>query len=282
MKDTDNRTRAGHTGVGGHTAVLRKNGVKARIQRGEIAIGALMLMNDPVLVELLGLCGFDYLVFDGEHGGLTPEVLAHLVRACDSVGITPIARLRLDSAEAMLPYVETGVLGVMQPHTQNAEQARWLVKGAKYAPLGERGMGTGRASMYGTVHGSRQVQEWNEEMLAIAQIETVEAVNNLDEILAVPGLDACYVSSNDLAHSLGYTGEDTHPALREVQAEVTKRIKAAGKWAGFGARTPYDAAEGKRLAEVGANMFSYNIVGLLLQRGRELVQETRAQIADVR
>jgi 4-hydroxy-2-oxoheptanedioate aldolase len=262
--------------------VLRKNGVKERIRRGEVAVGALLLMLDPTMVEILGLCGFDYLVFDGEHGGLTPELLAHLVRACDAVGITGIARVKLDSAEAMLPYVETGVLGFMQPRTQNAAQARQLVNGAKYAPIGKRGMGTGRSSWYGNIHGAEHVREMNEEMLTIAQIEDTEAIGNLDEIVAVPGLDACYISSNDLTHSLGYTGEDTHPALRDVQAQVARRIRDAGVWVGFGARTPYDAQEGKRNADMGANLFSYNVVGLLSHRSKELVRDVRTLIDNPR
>ena len=179
--------------------MLRKNGVKAKIKRGEIAVGALLLMNDPTLAEVLGLCGFDYLVFDGEHGSLSPETLTHCVRACDAVGVTSIARVRVDTAEALLPYVETGVLGIMQPHTQNAADAEWLVAGSKYAPIGSRGMGTGRSSAYAMIHGAQHAREWNEEMLCIAQIEDTASIDKLDEILAVPGLDACYIGANDLA-----------------------------------------------------------------------------------
>ena len=111
--------------------MLRTNAVKTKIKRGEVPIGALLLMPDPMLAELCALCGFDYVVFDAEHGAFEPSRLEHLVRACDSVGLTAIARLRVDSADAMLPYLETGILGVMQPHTRSASDAQWLVDGAK-------------------------------------------------------------------------------------------------------------------------------------------------------
>lgn len=258
--------------------MLRKNAVKAKIRKGEVPIGALLLMQDPMLVELCALCGFDYVVFDGEHGALTPERLEHLVRACDSFGLTAIARLRVDTADAMLPYVETGILGVMQPRTQSAAAAQLLVDGTKYAPIGKRGMGTGRASIYGTVPGRDHVREWNEEMLTIGQIEDKEGIDNLPEILRVDGLDSFYVGSNDLAHSLGFTGESSHPEVRKVQADIAKRIKSSGKWVGFGARSPYDAQEGKRLRDVGADFFSYNLVGLFLKTGTDLVNNTRALV----
>jgi 4-hydroxy-2-oxoheptanedioate aldolase len=255
--------------------MLRTNTLKARLQEGHVAIGVLLLMPDPSLVELVGICGFDYVVVDGEHGALTPDKLEHVVRACDSVALPSIVRLRAESVDAMLPWIDTGVLGVMQPHTRNADDAMRLVNGTKYAPLGTRGMGTGRASAYGSIHGTRQVEEWNREMLAIAQIENVEGVENLDEILRVDGLDACYIGATDLSHAVGRTGEPSHPAVRELQAELAGRVKAAGKWVGFGARDPYDAHEGARLRGIGADLFSFNFVGLFLKIGTELLAATR-------
>jgi len=258
--------------------MLRSNAVKEKIRRGETPIGALTLVLDPTLTELCALCGFDFVIFDGEHGGLTPSLLEHLVRACDSVGLTAIARLRVDSADAMLPYVETGVLGVMQPHTRSAADAQWLVDGAKYPPIGKRGMGTGRVNAYGTIPGAEHVRQWNEEMLTIAQLEDNDAIKNLPEILKVDGLDACYIGSNDLAQALGHTGEASHPEVRKVQADLAKRVKAGGKWVGFGARHPYNAEEGRRLRGVGADLFSFNVVGLFLKTGTDLVNQTRALV----
>lgn len=260
--------------------MLRTNTLKALLQEGRVAIGVLLLMPDPSLAELVGLCGFDYVVLDGEHGPLTPDRLEHVVRACDSVALPSIVRLRADTAEAMLPWVETGVLGVMQPHTRNAEEAKRLVDGTKYAPIGTRGMGTGRAGAYGSIHGSRHVEEWNREMLTIAQIENAEGVENLDEIVQVDGLDACYIGATDLSHAIGHTGDPSHPAVRELQAELAQRVTSAGKWVGFGARHPYDANEGVRLRSIGANLFSFNFVGLFLKTAGELVSATRAAVVD--
>lgn len=260
--------------------MLRSNAVKEKIRRGEIPIGALLLMLDPTMTELCALCGFDFVVFDGEHGALTPSRLEHLVRACDSVGLTAIARLRVDTADAMLPYLETGILGVMQPHTRTASDAQWLVDGAKYAPIGKRGMGTGRVNGYGTVPGLDHVRRWNDEMLTIAQLEDTEAIDNLPDILKVDGLDACYIGSNDLAQALGHTGEPSHPDVRKAQAELAQRVKAGGKWVGFGARHPYNAEEGRRLRGVGADLLSFNVVGLFLKTGTDLVNDTRALLRE--
>jgi 2-keto-3-deoxy-L-rhamnonate aldolase RhmA len=117
-------------------------------------------------------------------------------------------------------------------------------------------------------------------MLALAQIEDRAGIDNLTEILEVEGLDGCYIGSTDLAHAIGRTGESSHPELRELQMELAARVKAAGKWVGFGARHPYDASEGPRLRGIGADLFSFNFVGLFLKTGTELVQATRALLEE--
>jgi 4-hydroxy-2-oxoheptanedioate aldolase len=256
----------------------RLNRLKAMLEARRTGIGLFLLVPDPSLVELAGIAGFDYVVLDGEHGALSPERLEHVVRASDSAGVTPILRVHVDSAEAMLPWVETGVLGIMQPHTRDRAHAQRLVDGTKYAPVGSRGMGTGRASAYGSVHGAEHVADWNREMLALAQIEDADGVANLSEILTVDGLDGCYIGSTDLAHALGFTGEASHADVRELQAKLAQDVRAAGKWVGFGARHPYDAAEGTRLKGLGADLFSFNFVGFFLKTAAELVEATRALV----
>ena len=256
--------------------MIRTNKVKAMLEKSQVAIGVMLITPDPTLVELIGLCGFDYVIFDGEHGSLTPDRLEHAVRACDSVGLTPIARLTFDKPESMLPWVETGILGVMQPHTRSAHHASMLVNGLKYSPIGDRGLGVGRAGMYGTLDARDHLSEWNRELLAIAQLEDSDALNNVDEILAVDGLDACYIGATDLAHAIGYTGQPSHAAVRQTQAQLADRVSDAGKWVGFGARHPYSADEAARLRGMGANLFSFNFVGLFLRTGIELLEASRA------
>lgn len=257
----------------------RKNKVKEKLARGEIPIGSIVIIPDPTFAEILGYCGFDFLMFDGEHGVLTPPILEHLVRACDSAGVVAMARLRVDTPQGLLPYLETGILGAMLAHTKSAADATRLVEAAKYAPIGKRGVGSGRASAFGTVPTKDHVREWNEEFLTIAQLEDVEALNALPEIIQVPGLDVLHVAANDLSHSMGLTGEPDHPAVREAQAGVVRQIRVAGKWVEMAVRPPYTPAEAKRLVDVGANMVFFNANAFLRTVTGRLVKETRALLS---
>jgi len=256
----------------------RKNAAKAKLRRGEVPIGAIVLIPDPSLAELLGLCGFDYLLFDGEHGSLTPENLERLVRACDSVGVVAMARLPVNKADAMLPFLETGILGAMLPHARSAAHVAEFVSACKYRPIGRRGVGTGRATAYGTISTAEHIKDWNEEFFTIAQIEDQEAIDDLPNITRVEGLDACYVGSNDLSQSVGFAGRADDPDFRRLQEKVARAVKAGGKWVGLGARPPFSSSEAARLRSMGADFFSFSYVGFLAHATRTLLKESRAAI----
>jgi len=264
--------------IDGGVAVLRKNGMKAKLKAGNVPIGAIVLIPDPSLAELLGLCGFDYLLFDGEHGAITPEILERLVRACDSAGVVAMARLPVNTADAMLPYLETGILGAMLPHSRSAAQVAEFVHACKYAPLGTRGVGTGRATAYGTIATADHIREWNAEFFTIAQVEDQEAIDDLANITRIEGLDACYVGSNDLSQAIGFAGRPDDPEFRKIQARIAQNIKRGGKWVGLGARPPFTSAEASRLRGMGADFFSFSYVGFLTRATKDLVRESRALV----
>jgi len=131
--------------------MMRKNLVKEKLEQGEVVFGCMVLSTDPLVAEVLGLAGFDFLMMDGEHGSFDVKILENMVRACDAVGVVSMARLPVSDPGAMLPYLETGIMGVQIPHASSREDAVRLVQAAKYSPIGKRGMGSGRVTGYAAV-----------------------------------------------------------------------------------------------------------------------------------
>jgi 4-hydroxy-2-oxoheptanedioate aldolase len=258
----------------------RKNRVLEKLRKGEVPIGSILLAPDPVLTEVIGYNGVDYILFDGEHGTFHPQQLEACVRACDSAGVTPMARVPVSKDTDMLAYLDTGILGVMLPHCRSAAEARAFVQACKYPPQGKRGVGTGRAQQYGTIPIPEHTKQWNEELFLVAQVEDKECVDDLDNILAVDGLDAMFVGTNDLSQSLGFQGRENSPEFRKVQAEIIKRCKRPGKYVGTGARLPYTPSESTRIIkELGCDFYSMAFVLYLNKNFGDWMKEAHALAA---
>lgn len=222
---------------------------KEKLRTGESVNACMVLIHHPMVVELLGYAGFDVAIVDGEHAPLDGNTCAHLVRAAECVGITPVFRYALNNIDEVLPLLDTGMMGIMVPHVNTAERAELAVRAVKYAPVGARGMTPGRASRYRAVGISsrEQIEMSNRDTLVLVQIEEVEAVDNLDEILKVDGVDVFVIGPGDLAQSMGYGGERTHPEVLRMIDNVIERIASAGKVSGIsaGGRTSREWLEHK-------------------------------------
>lgn len=255
--------------------MMRTNPLKEKLQRGEVVFGCMVVSTDPAVAEVLAMAGFDFLMFDGEHGPFNEKSLENVVRACELGGAVATARLPINTPQAMLPFLDTGILGAQAPHCNTRADAVSLVEGVKYAPIGKRGMTPGRVSGYATVPTAEHMRRWNEIMLAIVQVEEVEAVQNLPELLTVPGTDVFAIGLGDLSSSMGFPGNPDHPEVQRTVEKMTRQIRDTGRWVSVAIK-PNDPALVRRYVDMGAQIIKYGDLRLLrdgvvraLQDGRK-------------
>ena len=211
---------------------MRTNTFKRAISEGRQQIGIWNMTNDPQITEMLGTCGFDWLLIDCEHTPISEgDVLAKLQSLNGSATMPAVRPTNLDVAE-IKRLLDAGAQTLVIPFVQTVEEAQLAAAAVDYPPGGIRGVSGGsRASMYGTVPG--YFEKARDEICLIIQIETVAAMEQLEEIAAVPGIDGIFIGPNDLAASMGHPGNPGHPDVMEAIASAMRRIRAAGKPAGF-------------------------------------------------
>jgi 4-hydroxy-2-oxoheptanedioate aldolase len=214
--------------------MMRANQIKAKLVRGEPALGVSIMFASPQLVEIVGRLGFDWVLLDCEHGTISVESLELMTMAAEATGITAIARPRTSSPDAILEVLERGVMGVQVPHVNTAEQARAIVEAVKYHPLGRRGLAARtRPAGYGIeISLDDHARRSNEETLICVQIEEKEALDNLEDILDVQGVDVFFLGPSDLSQSLGHPGRADHPDVRGAMHRAFSTIIGRGKSAG--------------------------------------------------
>ena len=219
------------------------NRTRKIIADGGVAHGIFAMLSEPALVEMMGYAGMDFVVVDTEHAASTMEQVVQMVRAAELSGVTPIVRVTENSPALILRALDAGAGGVLVPQVNTAAEAAAAVRAARYAPRGERGLaGIVRSAHYGFIPLPAYLTGSNRENLVITQVEHIDAVNNLDEILAVEGIDGIFVGPTDLSQSMGMTGKFADPGLRRVIHEVIEKTRRTDKWAGIFCLDADDAA----------------------------------------
>lgn len=227
----------------------------------------------PALVEMCGYAGFDFVIIDNEHGPASIETVEHLIRAARCANTIPVVRCELPQVGRVL---DAGASGVQVPAVNTADEARAIVAACKYPPLGERSAAfTTRAGGYTFHGGPAQVQRVNAGVAVILMIETREAYRNLDDILAVKGIDALFVGLSDLALSMGYPGDNMHPEVQEALAKIIEKSIAAGVAVGLLASSPKDF---DRYARMGARYLPMTMATLVAGALREAVAMRRGSM----
>jgi 2-keto-3-deoxy-L-rhamnonate aldolase RhmA len=218
---------------------MKPNRMKAKIARGEPALGCSVMFPSPQVVEMLGHAGFDWVLIDCEHGSASLADVELMAMACDAAGITPIARPRTNAASDIQSVMDRGALGVQVPHVNTADDARRAVAAVKFGPGAARGLAAGtRPDSWGL--GARMsdfAQAANAQSLVCVQLEHAEAIRNVEEILAVEGIDVFFIGPSDLSQSMGFPGNPKAPPVARAIEETLARIAAAGRTAGMPATT---------------------------------------------
>jgi 4-hydroxy-2-oxoheptanedioate aldolase len=241
---------------------MKENMVKSKLKSGEPAFGVLTPAYDPYIVELIGHLGFDLYMLDCEHGPGGPLQIEQLTRACETVGMTPMARVRSADPKLVLQFFDPGLMGVMMPSVMSADDVKRLVEAVKYPPLGRRGIAGVRANDYllGSMSQAEYVSFANEQTMILPQIETMEAVENLDSLMQVEGIDGFIVGPRDLSMSMGFPDGPAHPEVRALMDELFTRVRSAGLFVGTVAASGQDA---RNLLDRGAQILLGSVQWLL-------------------
>jgi 4-hydroxy-2-oxoheptanedioate aldolase len=235
------------------------NLIKARLAAGETVAGCFLRHAAPDLAEYLALLGWDFLIFDGEHGSVNSVEVANLSRAVELHGVTPIARVPTNLPHHILRFLDAGAHGVHVPWVNTPEGVEQAVQSVKYHPRGLRGLAGNRSGDYALSLPMDEIVELsNRETLTVIHIETLAAVEAIEEFVQVDGVDVLFLGSTDLSQSMGLVGQKNHPdliqAMERVASVVTASDKTLGifvgslddaeKWIGHGARYIATGMEG--------------------------------------
>ena len=209
-----------------------ENKIKSLLKQGKQTAGAWLQMTSPFSAEIMARAGFDWLIVDMEHAPGDFLNLASQLQAMGETGCVPFVRAPWNDPVAIKRILDTGVMGVLIPYVNTAEEAKNAVAACKYPPEGIRGLaGSTRAAYFGQ-NSMDYLKDANDEILVIIAVETGEAIDNLDEILAVEGLDGIFIGPMDLATSMGYFGDPSHPEVQQAIATVEKKTLKADKYLG--------------------------------------------------
>ncbi len=229
------------------------NGFKEALREGRALYGFWVALADPYAVEIAAQAGFDWILIDGEHAPNDLRSIVAQLQVAAAFPSHPIVRLPIGDPVLIKQILDAGAQTLLIPMVDDAAQAEALVRAVRFPPRGMRGIGfgLGRAGRFSAIPDYMETAD--DQICLIVQAETRKAIESLDEILAVDGVDAVFIGPNDLAADMGYPGRLDAPEVTEAIRDALGRIRAAGKGAGMLDFNP-DAVAGHR--ENGANIIA--------------------------
>ncbi|MCR4436618.1 MAG: aldolase/citrate lyase family protein [Clostridiales bacterium] len=236
-------------------------------------IGPFSKTQDPAFIEIMGYSGFDFVILDLEHGPNSVQTLQNLVRAAQVANILPVVRVKENNLSIIGEVLDIGAAAIQVPQVENARQARSVVRRAKFAPLGERGVCRFvRAAGYSSMDRFSYFKEANESMV-ILQIEGQDAIAGLRGILEVEGIDLIFIGPYDLSQSLGISGQIDHPLVTQKMMEIVDICSKKGIGVGTFVDTPDNAIKWRN---AGVKYISYSVdVGIFYQACRDILSGLR-------
>ena len=209
-----------------------KNSFRRALLQRRVTIGTWLQINSPTAAEVLANAGYEWIAIDVEHTDIDITSLTALLRGMCGRGAAPIARVATNGVMDIRRALDVGAAGVLVPFVNTAEQARQAVAAAKYPPMGVRGFSFSRANNWG-IDFAKEARSANDETAVIVMIESKQGVENIEEILAVEGVDAVFIGPYDLSGSYGIPGQTQDPIVRDACHQVIEACKQAGKSVGL-------------------------------------------------
>ncbi|AUS08116.1 siderophore biosynthesis protein SbnG [Laceyella sacchari] len=199
------------------------NRTKQKIARGEPVYGLFCSNPSPLTVEMIAAAGYDFVIIDMEHTLTNPETIQHMIRAAEVFEITPLVRVPERSPGAILQVLDAGAQGVVVPHVRNRADLMEAMEACYYTPKGKRSLNGGRNARFGADDLREVMERANREVMFVPMIEDKEALEHLDEILSVEGIDFVLEGAADLSGSLGVPWQTQHPEVKEALRTLHER-----------------------------------------------------------
>jgi len=231
--------------------------LKSKLAKGKLTLGSWITLAHPAVAEIMSRAGFDWLAIDLEHSVITIREAEELIRVVELSGVSPLVRLSVNDPVQIKRVMDAGSHGVIVPMVKSVSDAKQAVEAVMYPPQGKRGVGLARAQGYGSTFES--YRQWlNQERVIIVQVEHIEAVDNLEAILLVEGVDGFIVGPYDLSGSLGVPGQFDQPSMKEAMKRVRSIGMASGKAFGIHVIEP-DVEELRQRVDEGYNFVAYSL-----------------------
>ncbi|MES2510130.1 MAG: aldolase/citrate lyase family protein [Pseudomonadota bacterium] len=206
--------------------------LKDKLRKKQLTLGSWITLGHSAIAEIMARAGFDWLVVDLEHSVIGIDVAGELIRAIDLSGIAPLVRLTSNDPDQIKRVLDAGAHGIVVPMANSAEEAASAVRATRYAPSGTRGVGLGRAQGYGAAFA--EYLEWQKDgPVVLVQIEHRDAVERLEEILTVPGVDGLIIGPYDLSCSMGIPGQFENAEFVAAMTRIRETAKRVGCPAGL-------------------------------------------------
>jgi 2-keto-3-deoxy-L-rhamnonate aldolase RhmA len=202
------------------------NRLKQDLAAGKVCLGATITINSPAVAEIMSHIGLDWLWFETEHSSLTLDNVLTMLQATNGADVSTVIRVPWNDKTMIKRALDLGPDGIIVPLVKTREEAEAAVRAMKYPPWGDRGAGLARAQCYG-LHMGEYMETANNEVMTIPMIEHIQAVENIDEILKVKGLDSVMVGALDLSGSMGMLGQTGDPKVEGAVQKVLASCKKA-------------------------------------------------------
>jgi 4-hydroxy-2-oxoheptanedioate aldolase len=246
---------------------------KKKLRDGYV-VGFFSKVSDPAFIEIMGYAGCDFVIIDLEHGPTSVQTVQNLIRAAQVANTFPIVRVKENMPSVIKEVLDIGAGGIHVPQITNVEAAREVMGLAKFAPAGMRGVDRfSRAADYSAMDKFQYFKEANEAVIILG-LEGTEAIEKVDDIIAVEGIDVIFAGPYDISQSLGITGQFDHPRVAEKVAEIVEKCTPKGIAVGNFVETVESA---RKWRDLGVKYISYSVdVGIFYEACREIIQGIRA------
>ncbi|HUN44627.1 MAG TPA: aldolase/citrate lyase family protein [Acetobacteraceae bacterium] len=255
------------------------NKLKTRIAAGKACVNGWLAIPSGFSAEVMAQCGWDSVTVDMQHGVQDYQSMVQCFQAMDRHPITPLVRVPWNEPGIIGKALDGGAWGIICPMVNNRTEAKALADACMYPPLGKRSNGPIRAAMYGEASSYQTIA--NDEVQVIPMIETQQGIDNIDEILQVPGISGIYIGPSDMGFSLGLVPmlDREEPLILGIYEKLLASCKRHGKFAGIHNGTPAYAA---RMIKMGFQFVTIaNDSGLMARAAREAVTATRKAAGEV-
>jgi len=205
-----------------------RNHVKAKLKAGKPALGVSLSVMDSELIRTVSDSGFDWVLYDTEHGPWSIETVNDMIQGTRGSVASPIIRVVWNDVNAIKRALDTGTFGIIVPWVSSKEDAERAVRYSRYPPEGLRGFGPGRAARAWGITWEEYVELADDEILVAVQIEREEAVERIEEIVSVDGVDATWLGPGDLSASMGLIGQFFHPKVLKAMERMVEACEDTG------------------------------------------------------